>query len=207
MLIPSQKSLLAEVHGEFSSRLSEFGTVTIAGGAVRDSLLGKMPKDFDVFILQGEKFDLEKCRPAIISVLSDLSEVKPKVDWHKSEPYLAATVLWRGQEIQVLCNPAPTLADLIGTFDWSVCLFGFDGKDYFRGEPLENIGPGKELRLQRVTFPVSTLRRGFRFSERFLMKLRRDDLATICRMILEKHAPAEPDMPALAANNLVGSIK
>jgi hypothetical protein len=122
-----------------------------------------------------------------------------------------ATVKWDGMEIQVLVNPAESMEALIGTFDWSVCLFGFDGQSWFKGEPLEHIAAGKSLRLQRVTFPLSTLRRGFRFSERFRMKLERADVLTLCKAITDKAAkdsnvgPSgnEPDMPALAANVLV----
>jgi tRNA nucleotidyltransferase/poly(A) polymerase len=39
------------VHSHFEPALREFGQVVIAGGAVRDHLLGRQAKDFDVFVL------------------------------------------------------------------------------------------------------------------------------------------------------------
>lgn len=201
---------LETVYAEFNARLSPFGRVVIAGGAVRDTLLGKSPKDWDIFCLPQGRWDFNAVKAGVLPVLADLSKVKPVVDWHNSEPYLVATVKWNEAEVQVLVNPSQTTEKLIGTFDWNVCLFGFDG-DYFNGEALDNIGVGKSLRLQKVTFPLSTLRRGFRFSERFKMKLERDDLLALCRKIVS-NADAkndvspqgnEPDMPALAANALV----
>lgn len=48
------------VWDEFNKRLSQFGQVVLAGGSVRDHLLGRAAKDFDVFVLQGTDFDFEK---------------------------------------------------------------------------------------------------------------------------------------------------
>ena len=201
---------LHAVYSEFRARLSGFGRVVIAGGAVRDTLLGKSPKDWDIFVLPQGEWDFTATKDGILPILADLSKVKPVVDWHNSEPFLVASVRWQDAEVQVLVNPSKTTTALVGTFDWNVCLFGFDG-EFFQGEPLENIAVGKSLRLQKVTFPLSTLRRGFRFSERFKMKLERDDVLTLCRTIAENADKKnnvgpqgnEPDMPALTANSLV----
>lgn len=202
---------LITVFNEFSGRLAQFGTVVAAGGAVRDSLMGREPKDYDIFVLPGhDGFDFDKLAKDIEPSLSDLEQVKP-LEWHNSEPYLIATVRWNGFEVQVLVNPEPDMASLVSTFDWNVCLFAYDGAVFFQGEQIENIGYGKDLTLQKVTFPLSTLRRGFRFSERFKMKLKYDDIIDLCRRVVtnaDKNAhkgPAgnEPDMEALSANMIV----
>jgi len=196
-----------ELFQMFVPRIAPFGIPVLAGGAVRDSLLGRTPKDYDLFILQGCLFDFDRAKAEIPPLLADLVQVPPVVDWHNSEPYLVATVEWRGVQVQVLVNPAPDMASLIKTFDWNVCLFGFDGKEYFQGESLENIVPGKDLRLQTTTFPLSTLRRGFRFSERFKMRLLSADILSLCQSVVDNAAKGphgnEPDMEALAANILV----
>jgi hypothetical protein len=157
------------------------------------------------------EFEFEKAKEQIEPLLSDLARLPPAVEWHNSEPFLVATVYYKGFQVQVLVNPQPTMADLIGSFDWNVCLFGYDGKEYFQGEQLENIKPGCDLKLQKVTFPLSTLRRGFRFSERFKMRLLYDDVISLSEKILANHktkndkGPSgnERDMKALAANLLV----
>lgn len=202
------------VHSEFHQRLGKFGRVVIAGGAVRDTLMGKQPKDWDIFILKGEKFDFKTAKPEIAATLEDLAKVAPVVDWHNSEPFLVATVKWNAMEVQVLVNPQPTMAHLIGTFDWNVCLFGYDGT-YLHGEGIENIGVGKTLKLNRVTFPASTLRRGYRFSERFKMKLEYATVVDLCRQIAAKADAKkdvgpdgnEPDMPSLAKNILADNAE
>lgn len=207
---------IAEIFSEFVPRLRPFGLPVLAGGAVRDSIMGKEPKDWDVFILRGaEKWDFKAIAEEIKPVLADLTKAEPVVSWHLSEPYLVANVKWKDSIIQVLVNPAVSMEELVNTFDWNVCLFAHDGERLFVGESVENIGPGKELHLKTVTFPLSTLRRGFRFSERFKMKLLRDDVLKLCRQII-KNAESkadigpsanEPDMPALAANLLIDETK
>lgn len=198
------------VRAEFARRLSSYGQVVIAGGAVRDCMMGKEPKDWDIFVLQGAGFDFEEAKADMAEALSDLSPIPPVVEWHRSEPFLVATVGWRDLEVQVLVNPAATVRELLDSFDWNVCLFAYDGT-YQSLETVDNIAPGKSLRLHRVTYPLSTLRRGFRFSERFKMKLDRADVLTLCRQIIDKHDAGmddtpdgnEPDAHAIGRNILV----
>lgn len=192
--------MLQEVFTEFDARLSDFGQVVIAGGAVRDTLLGRTPKDFDVFVLHDSGAKFQAMKDGIAPKLADLAVIPPIVEWHKSEPYLVASVGWHGAEVQVLANPAPSPDALVDTFDWSVCLYAFDGSETIAREPVVNIQPGGDLWLQTVTYPLSTLRRGFRFSERFHMRLKQDDVKALCGKILKKSIGNEPDMPALDKN-------
>lgn len=200
---------LAKLHTKFAELLSPFGAVVIAGGAVRDSLMGKAPKDWDIFVLQGGQFDFERAKQDIKPLLEEFSEVPPAISWHKSEPYLVAGIEWEGYEIQILVNPAATVDELLDTFDWNVCRFAFDGS-VTALESLDNIQEGKELGLHRVTFPLSTLRRGFRFSERMKMKLPRQTIVSLCRLIVQNADAGndmgptgnEPDEPSLEANTL-----
>lgn len=161
---------MIDIYNEFNTRLNKFGKVVIAGGAVRDHLLGKKPKDYDIFVLYSSAWDFDKAKEEISPILSDLIQVEPSVEWHRSEPYLVATVKWNDLEIQVMVSPMQTKEELVGSFDWNICLFAYDG-EFFCGEKIEEIESGKELKLNTVTFPLSTMRRGFRFSERFKMKL------------------------------------
>jgi len=196
---------LDAVYRDFAERLNGLGTLVCAGGAVRDHLRAKPAKDYDLFLL-GRTLD-DDLAAKIKERLGALEELKP-LEFHKSEPYLVTTVRSEGVDVQVMVNPAPTLDDLLATFDWNVCLFGYDGQVCAQesidniAPGIDNIAPGKDLRLQKVTFPLSTLRRGFRFSERFGMRLICDDALRLCRLVADG-ARIEPDMPALAANVLV----
>lgn len=119
--------------------------------------------------------------------LTEFSKVESNVDWHKSEPFLIETISYAGKEIQILSTPCKTAEELVATFDWGCCCFAFDGTNYIYAKAdLDSIKAGEYLRLNKITFPYSTLRRGYRFSERFLMRLHSDDLHELCRQIIKK---------------------
>ena len=209
--------MIFKIYNEFNDRFKGFGQVFLAGGCVRDFLMRRDPKDFDVFVINNELFkDFDNQKQLIKAKLADLIKVEPKVEWHKSEPYLVATVEFEGVEVQILFNPAKTIEELLSTFDWNVCLFayGYTGgtiPQFICGESIENIGAGKDLKLNKLTFPLSTLRRGFRFSERFLMKLQKEDLIQITKAYFDKSQANNdigpngntPDMESLKKNILV----
>lgn len=179
------------------------GNVVVAGGAVRDFLMKRTPKDYDMFILGVPRDEAE---PEIIKAMSGFEPVKV-IEGHSSEPYLVGTWRYRDSTVQVMVNPAASTGALLDTFDWNTALFAYDG-DFHQRTRIEDIAPGKDLRLQTVTFPLSTLRRGFRFSERFKMVFPRDLIVSLCEQVVEKGGKvgatgAEPDMLSLAANVLV----
>lgn len=198
--------MLEAVFNEFSTRLKDIGQPVIAGGAVRDHMMNRTAKDYDFFLLGNDYTDAAKV--LVESKIEGLEVVK-QLEFHKSEPYLVVTVRWQSVDVQIMLNPAKSVEELVGTFDWNTCLFGYNGKVIYQQEDIANIAIGKELRLNKVTFPLSTLRRGFRFSERFGMLFKRDDILELCKLIIPKAAVgpagigAVPDMPSLAANTLI----
>lgn len=167
-----------EVFAEFNRRLSDIGQVVIAGGSVRDWLMGREPKDYDVFVLgapdQSEPFE---------QALADLEPVTV-LDFHRSEPFLQGTFRFGERIVQVMATPHTSVDALLDSFDWNVCRFAYDGSTVTDVCPVESIRPGESLRLHRVTFPVATLRRGFRFSERFSMKLEYADIRMLCEAVV-----------------------
>lgn len=168
--------LVPRAHAEMRKRLG--GSVVVGGGAVRDWIMGREPKDVDVFVLG---VDFADDRDEIMRRLDDLPIVEPWA-FHKSEPYLCGTVRWGGVDVQVMASPHETVAALLDSFDWNVALFAYDGEVHARTD-VADIKPGGWLRLQRVTFPKSTLRRGFRFSERFGMRIPDETLRDLCRQV------------------------
>lgn len=189
MFTPAPK-ILQETQSKFTDILGEFGPIVLAGGCVRDNLMAKAPKDYDVFILGRDPTD-QDLNQAVKKKLeiSSLQKIDSLVEWHRSEPFLVssvdATVLFQDHDLhgiveaQILISPYRTIEELVDSFDWNVCLFGCSGEGIYQKEKTENIGPGKDLWLNKITFARSTLRRGFRFGERFLMKLRDNDLARL----------------------------
>lgn len=167
------------IHAEFQRRLGSLGAVVVAGGSVRDELMGRTPKDFDVFVI-GLPFTAESAQ-AVRDTCVDVPSIEA-LDFHKSEPFLAVSLNWNGVMVQIMCSPLTSTAVLLDSFDWNVSRFAFDGSCHAL-EDIANIVEGKPLRLHRVTYPASTLRRGFRFSERFGMKFEHADLVDLCRRV------------------------
>lgn len=180
-------SILKQVYAEMHEALGEIGDIVIAGGAVRDTLMGRTPKDYDVFILNsGENYgSFTEVKNEVGVRLANHPKVDIKFEWHKSEPFLIESIKTKHGEVQIMARNIQTEQDLMDTFDWNVALFTFGKNGYICRESVENIGEGKDLVLHKVTYPYSTLRRGYRFSERFTMKLRRQDTLKLCEMIVQ----------------------
>lgn len=174
---------LHHIWSTLAAPLSQFGPVYIAGGAVRDTLMGREPKDYDVFVLGLN--DTEVNEQGVLAELTNYVNVEVRYE-HKSEPFLIKTTRIEGCEVQIMINPAPTIDQLISTFDWNTCLFAFGAEGYVCKESIENIGPGKELRLNACHYPWSTLRRGYRFSERFGMKLSHETIQRVLDVIASR---------------------
>src|SRR5690606_1748417 len=170
--------MMDEVFAEFHRRLSHIGQVVIAGGAVRDWLMGREPKDYDVFVLgapnQPEPFE---------RALADLEPVTT-LDFHKSEPFLQGTFRFGECIVQVMATPHTNVIAVRDEFDWHVCNHAYDASGVTDGGPVESIRPGESLRLHGVTFTVATLRRGFRFSERLSIRLEYAHIRRLCEAVV-----------------------
>lgn len=143
----------------------------IAGGAVRDVMLGQEPKDVDIFVM-GEGLTDESVEDAITEmVVNDAVQVDVCEGEYEGE-YLVGSYTTKGYHIrqQLMVTGHKDLNSLLDSFDWNVSLFGIDtdGKPVTRMS-IDAIGPGQLLKLQRVTNPFSNLARGFRFAERYGM--------------------------------------
>lgn len=149
--------------------------VIVAGGAVRDALMGVAPKDIDLFTTA--KFDTAKLGEDFCSAADEEANLyKLFLRWEGDIG---------GQHVQIMQHPKAEFAkDLIDTFDWNVSRFAWDGTTLLEGMKLSDIRKGGLLELHRLTFPQSTLRRGYRFSERFGMAMRPDALRLICGAFL-----------------------
>jgi len=174
---------LTKIREDFQEIFKDYGEVVIAGGSVRDALMEKDLKDVDIFVLstnyKAQKKELER-------LLIDYPKAEIKLEWHKSEPFLVDTIMYNDLEVQLLSSPYKNAEELMDSFDWNICMFAIDSNGLKKKCEIEEIGYGKFLKLHRVTYPYSTLRRGYRFSERFGMRLRKKDVKRICEAIVGK---------------------
>jgi hypothetical protein len=171
----NQLQKLQDIWTAFNDILGVMGDVYICGGAVRDSLRGVEPKDYDVYIINAKGSHWNDISNEIKKKLVNYPKVKAKFDWHKSEPFLVDTISYDGSEIQIMLRgDAHNVDELVDSFDWNVALFAYGINGVYKHKnavDLADIDNGGELKLNKITYPYSTLRRGYRFSERFLMKL------------------------------------
>lgn len=164
---------------EFWSERLQTQEVYVAGGAVRDELMGRTPKDYDVFVL-----DPTISIGGVAEATKDLEDATP-LGFHKSEPFMAGQYVVDSVVHQVMNAPYDNVVELLDSFDWNVALFaiGTDGLIHARTD-IADIAPGKPLVLSpTIRFPRSTIRRGVRFSERFGMEFRVQDLDRLCAQV------------------------
>jgi hypothetical protein len=174
--------LLHDIWQEFNRRLSHLGTVVIAGGAVRDHHLNRLPKDVDVFILGARSSDRNTIRQNALAGL----EVVPPTAMSDYQLGPVATVTYRGLDVQVMVTPHTTIASLLTSFDWNVCKFAYGEYGFTNGEVVDNLLPGNRLVLGTIGRPTTNLRRGFNFATRYNLRLDTSDLVTLCTRIVEE---------------------
>lgn len=149
------------------------GHWVVAGGAVRDTIMGVTPKDWDVYLLDacdrdwGDVADAFRLwRPSPTHHVDEYTWLRLPVNTYETEFGLC----------QLMLSKCGTMGDLIDTFDWNVSLFASDGVRTIKGMETDDICPGRKLKLNALTYPTSSMRRGFRFSERYGMCIDSEDM-------------------------------
>ena len=148
--------------------------VWLAGGSVRDILMEGVPKDYDIFVP-----GLAELEPEEIDILFYGLQKVALRGGHSYEPFLKAQFNLWGNMVQVMSTEKESMEDLIDDFDWNVSRFAYDGEQILQGMQIEDIARGRELQLHKMTYPISTLRRGYRFSERWGMFIADDTLLQV----------------------------
>lgn len=180
----------------------------IAGGAVRDILLSRAPKDIDIYFLglgwdKDSKIDFEKKLSA-----SDIyyKIATSNLPWHKYERYLLLSIIWdackelKGTDLQFMGFPVNSLENLLKTFDWEICVCGYKNgeittiksaielihrvKTY---KPTDKDYKPPRMKLCNVQFPISNLRRGFKFESRYHLKMDYKCVLKLCQAVLDEN--------------------
>lgn len=155
--VPLEETPLSKILNGLPS-LSSAGP-WLAGGALRRTLMGKNPdSDFDIFFRDADQLLSYK------SALETLGFRQVKETEHH--------VQFKGRagdsaeiDVQLIRFAYYTsAAEVIDSFDYTVCQFAYDGETLTTGEfSLWDLGR-KRLAIHKVTFPVSTMRRMIKYT-------------------------------------------
>ena len=169
-------------------------TVVIAGGAVRDHLLGRKPRDYDVFVLTG-KMGAASIQKLTKDVRNYILGQPSHTGVHFPAPTtkygalpntspIAEFYFW-GHKVQVMGSPVGDVAGLLNTFDYNICQLAY--RDYkvvhHIWKVLAVIKSHGKLCVTHTTNPVLTLSRGYDFARRYGMTLPDDVVKTLCAQI------------------------
>ncbi len=150
----------------------------IAGGAVRDVLLGREPRDIDIFTLGA--FPMEEDIRRFMQI-PQKDEDENRTDYQtRMAARQVITGYHEGYKIQVVEAEENSEESLLKRFDWNICLFAIkrDGVPLFLETPT-NIGAGKALRLNCMNTPRHSLQRGVGFCDRYFMRMTDETIATL----------------------------
>jgi hypothetical protein len=133
----------------------------IAGGAVRDAMIGVQPKDIDFYALG-----------------VDDASYGPVENKNLEESDIT---------VQLMHTKYKTPIELIRSFDWNICCCALmaDGRLMDPINVRETIEHKEHLRLVNITNPFSNLRRGYRFSERYGLDLLTEDLMKLFKACID----------------------
>lgn len=201
------------------SGVNKKNKVVVAGGAIRDAVLGQTPRDIDIFILDGinpngslnvNLHDIE----IIIGHIGMSKKIIVEPGCSNAEEYqsgfaVVAELKWNeiydDIPIQIICRKENNAAQLIDSFDWNVCQLAYDTKGNLLYDSkiydfVQNAGwYGVELQYNksRSGDEKKALKRGFKFEDRYGLKISDLDLDYLCWAIVDTNTQEKIDIDKL----------
>lgn len=146
----------------------------VAGGAVRDQYLDREPHDYDLFIMGLDQISGEMNQGFQREGLTLSTRWRQEYLMNHMMEYITPG----GKLVHIIATPLIEIEALLDTFDWNICHHAIsrDGTAVNGGFPAVNL-----LRLQpgSLVKPLTALKRGFRFAERYGMTIAPEDLRTL----------------------------
>lgn len=125
----------------------------LAGGALRDYFMGIVIKtDYDIFFPNEDEYN----RAKKFFSLKDGVEIK----WESDN---GMKVLYNKRTFDLIKKFFPTPQDTIDAFDFTVSMFAVDTDKVYHGETSFIDLSKRQLMINKITYPASTLSRAFRY--------------------------------------------
>lgn len=195
--------LLKEIYRELTKKLPT--STVIAGGAVRDALLEREPKDIDIFVL-GHRPEIYWGRRGRLDFDDCKFELRGEnVDYGEGSIVLGDGETSDGIPFQVMTDESPNVETLLDRFDWNICQFAMTKSGLVTSHSVTDLLPGRplillpyglgrnETKLSSKAYKAGrTLDRGKEFSERYNMILRLRDKQAL-QSIIDEHERVEQE--------------
>src|SRR6185312_5093576 len=124
----------------------------IAGGAIRDYFSGvKVNTDYDLFF--PNDIEYEKCK-----VYFKAKECSVK--WESDN---GMKIIYNGKTFDLVKKFFATPKETIDAFDFTVSMFAVDTETVYYGETTFIDLAKRQLMINKITYPASTMRRAFRY--------------------------------------------
>jgi hypothetical protein len=133
--------------------MKEAGVVCwIAGGSVRDYFMGvPMKTDYDMFFPNEMEYEKAKAY---------FNAKKAEIKWESEN---GMKVIYENKTIDLVKKFFATPQDTIDAFDFTVSMFAIDFEKVYHGETSFIDLSKRQLMINKITYPASTLRRAFRY--------------------------------------------
>jgi hypothetical protein len=126
----------------------------VAGGAVRDYFMGVTPTDYDIFFPTSQ--DLQKCQDFLKSAGAE------KV-WESNN---GVKYQYNGRVFDLVKRFYTSASDILKNFDFTVSMFATDGKNLWGGKTSFKDLDGRNIVINKVTNPDSTVKRVFKYFDK-----------------------------------------
>ncbi len=158
--------------------LKESGVVCwIAGGAIRDYFLGiKITTDYDIFF--PNEIEYEKAK-------TYFKVKQAEVKWESDN---GMKVKHNGKTFDLVKKFFPTPKETISEFDFTVSMFAVDTENVYYGETTFIDLAKKQLMINKITYPASTVSRAFRYYKKGF---------TMCQGEMKKLIESVQNMPKI----------
>lgn len=155
----------------------------IAGGAVRDALIGRKPDDIDIFVFGkiSEYVFEEYCR------LFDATEWKVDNSYTQDmeTDIVFAEAEFREHKVQIIEAKSfgKSVEDLVAGFDWNICKFAYNNDGLKMFDDPANLHPGGTLRVGAVKRQQidRSFKRGKEFAARYHLHLPYGEIRKLVR--------------------------
>ena len=160
----------------------------IAGGALRDYFAGvEVTTDYDLFFPNESEFE---------KAAKYFKEKNCEVKWESEN---GMKIIYTGKTFDLVKKYFATPQETVDAFDFTVSMFAVDTETVYYGETTFIDLAKRQLMINKITYPASTLSRAFRYYKKGF---------SMCLGEMKKLAESIRDMPApieTAQNTPIGA--